>query len=326
MTKLVKEADEQMTKLPADYVAPKEAISYADFPAATDAPAGMQTLDVSQEPTYPFVHLDVRYAYKAGLPLHLQIITPAIPSDDPDKTFPLIMWVQGSAFRKQTVGYHLAQMTEVAKQGYVVAMVEYRWAPDNPFPAQVKDFHTATRYMLDHANTYHVDPKHYIAWGDSSGGNTVTLGVTTANDQAFNDEDVTVRSLHYQACIDFYGPTDISRMNKVPSGQNHVLPTSPEGEFMGRQNVYDVPERVQQANPITHIGGQQLPPFLIMHGDKDRTVPFEQSVLLYNALKAAHQEVAFYRIKNSDHSTDAFFTPAALNIVYDFLRQSLNAE
>lgn len=306
----------------SDYIAPQN-YSYKDFPAAEDSPEGMHTLTPDLTPTFPVVNLNVPYSIKSGKTLHLHIITPAIANENLQEQFPLIMWVQGSAFHKQSLGNHMAHMVEVAKHGFVVAMVEYRWAPDDPFPAQVKDFKTATRFMLRHANKYHVNPKKYIAWGDSSGGHTVATAVMTANLPEFNDEDVTVQPLHYAACVDYYGPTDISRMNKVPSTQDHVTPHSLEGEFFGTQHLYDVPELVQKGNPITYIDDKPLPPFLIMHGNKDRLVPFEQSVLLYQALRAHHKNVTFYKISNSDHGTDAFFVPGVLKITLDFIDKAL---
>lgn len=305
-----------------DYIAPKK-MSYNDFPAATDAPEGMKTLEVSLEPRYPHVDLNVPYAVKDEITLHLHIITPAGAQNSPHR-YPLIMWVQGSAFHRQQLGIHMAPMIHVANQGFVVAMVEYRWAPESPFPAQIKDLKTATRFMLRHASEYHVDANRYLAWGDSSGGHTVSTAVVTANLQEFNDEDVIEQPLNYKCCIDFFGPTDISKMNKVPSTQDHITAHSLEGEFFGTNHIYDVPDLVQKGNPITYVGDEKLPPFLIMHGNKDRLVPFQQSVLLYQALKAHHQNVSFYKIDQSDHGSDAFFTPEALQITFEFIKNALN--
>ena len=59
-----------------------------------------------------------------------------------------------------------------------------------------------------------------------------------------------------------------------------------------------------------------------MHGDVDALVPFNQSVLLYEALRNAKQEVTFYKLKGAGHG-DRFFTPKTLNIVQIFLDQQL---
>lgn len=312
---------EDLLKMPKDYVEPLEK-SYEDFPSSEVKPEGMKNLKVNLENTYPIVHLNVVYANKNDENLHLQIIEPAINKHD--ETFPLIMWVQGSAFHKQPLGNHMAHMIDVAKHGYVVAMVEYRYAPLHAFPVQVRDLNTATRFMLDHAHQYHVDPKKYIAWGDSSGGHTVSLATVTENNQFFSDEDISVRPLSFKCCIDFYGPTDISQMNKVPSTQDHVTAHSLEGEFFGTKNIYENPEIVQKGNPINYVDEHKIPPFLIMHGNKDRLVPFEQSCIFYEALKRNNKQADFYRVEGSDHGTDAFFTPEALKIVFDFIEKNIS--
>ncbi|WP_412989454.1 alpha/beta hydrolase fold domain-containing protein [Pediococcus siamensis] len=311
-----------MTHLDHKFVAPKK-YSLTAFPAATDQPAGMKILNEATTPVYPRIIADVPYAQRGNLTLHLQIIMPPNATTSSQK-FPLLMYVPGSAFHKQNVGEHLVHLAKIAKLGYVIAVVEYRWAPDDPFPAQIIDFHTATRFMLAHANRYHVDATKYLAWGDSSGAHTIVMGALTTQLSDFNAEEPSKQPLAYQGVIDFYGPTDISRMNAVPSTQDHTSAHSLEGEFFGSHNLNEIPEQVQKANPITYITDQKLPPFLIMHGNKDRLVPFEQSVLLYNALQAHHQSVDFYRLTGSDHGTDAFFTPHCLSIVHNFIQSVFN--
>ena len=310
-------------KMPKDYVEPLH-MTYEEFLEVKDFPEGTRELKTDLKPSYPQVLLNVVYANKENKNLHLQIIEPAsLEGDDNNKTYPLIMWVQGSAFHKQSLGDHMAHMIEVAKPGFVVAMVEYRYAPEDAFPVQVRDLNTATRFMLEHAAQYHVDKNNYLVWGDSSGGHTVSLATVTEDEQFFSDEDISTLPLHFKACVDFYGPTDISYMNKVPSTQDHVTSHSLEGEFFGSKNIYDHPKLVQKANPAKHLHGKKLPPFLIMHGTKDRLVPFEESKLFYEALKANDDQVDFYAVKGSDHGSDAFFTPEALKIVFNFINSHL---
>ncbi len=51
-----------------------------------------------------------------------------------------------------------------------------------------------------------------------------------------------------------------------------------------------------------------LPPFLILHGDKDRLVPFGQSVFLYEKLRQCGHAVEMYQVKGADHAGNAFWT------------------
>lgn len=302
---------------PTDYVEPQK-LTYQNFPRDLEEPEGMKTIKPNLSNTYPKVKFDVVYSKKSGKDLHLDIM---MPPKVKNEKYPLIMWAQGSAFHKQNLGDHFASMLEVSKHGYVVAVVEYRWAPDDEFPVQIKDFNTATRYMLNHANEYSVDKDKYLAWGDSSGAHTAIMSTITQNNQYFSDEDITYSPLKFRGCIDYYGPTDIDKMNKVLSTQDHVSDHSLEGELFGSKNIYANPDLVQKANPLNYISNEKdIPPFLMMHGNKDRLVPFNQSVRLYKKLKAANKKVNFYRIWDSDHGSDAFFSNEVLKVTYKFIK------
>ena len=61
---------------------------------------------------------------------------------------------------------------------------------------------------------------------------------------------------------------------------------SPESRLVGAP-VQTVPDRVRAASPISYVG-KDAPPFLIMHGLADSSVPHGQSILLYEALKGRH--------------------------------------
>ena len=163
--------------------------SFDEFPSSPLAPEGMKTLNEPTSPFYPQVIQNVCYAVKDGQTLHLTIIVPAHEETE-TKHYPLIMYTQGSAFKRQNLTRHLVPLIEVAKHGYVVAIVEYRPTPAGIFPAQIKDLKTATRYMLNHAFEYSVDPYRYACFGDSSGAYASVMACVTGNMQEFSDEDV----------------------------------------------------------------------------------------------------------------------------------------
>jgi acetyl esterase/lipase len=81
----------------------------------------------------------------------------------------------------------------------------------------------------------------------------------------------------------------------------HDDPASPESRLLGAA-VQTVPDRVRAANPITYVGSESLPPFLIMHGLADSSVPHGQSVLLYEALKGADHDVTLRLIDGLPHT------------------------
>lgn len=74
-----------------------------------------------------------------------------------------------------------------------------------------------------------------------------------------------------------------------------------------------------KASPITYVS-KDAPPFLIMHGDHDRTVPFNQSELLYAALKKARVDVTFVPTQGAGHG---FGGSETITPVQDFMKRCL---
>jgi fermentation-respiration switch protein FrsA (DUF1100 family) len=80
----------------------------------------------------------------------------------------------------------------------------------------------------------------------------------------------------------------------------HNDAASPESRLVGAP-VSGAPDRVRAASPVTYIR-DDAPPFLIMHGLADNSVPHGQSVLLYDALKAANQDVTLRLVDGLPHT------------------------
>ena len=66
-----------------------------------------------------------------------------------------------------------------------------------------------------------------------------------------------------------------------------------------------------------------IPPILILHGTKDRIVPYNQSELLYEKLKENDKVVMMYRLKGADHGDPAFWNDNVLNIIDNFLQKNM---
>lgn len=297
-------------------------VPLVEFPHSLSTTSGMRVIESSADPVYGTVQLNVPYAEKSGKTLRLQIISPPL-TEGSEQQFPCVVWVQGSAWFAQNLGQELPGLIDFAKRGYVVAIVEYRPSALAPFPAQIKDVKSAVRFLREHALDHHIDPIRMAIWGDSSGGHTAVMTALTQEAQEYSDEPIT-EELGLRCVIDFYGPTDISQMNAQPSIMDHVSPDSPEGMLIGGLNVLEHPAAVAPTVVMNHVPrDRRLPPMLIIHGSKDRLVPFDQSVLLYEALTAAQQPVVFYQIFGADHAGPAFWQPAVLDLVDKFLQDNL---
>jgi len=264
---------------------------------------------------------DVEYVRRGDMPLHLNILFPA----DKDETtpWPVVVFVQGSAWGKQDIFRNIPSVLKLAACGYVVAMAEYRPSSVSLFPAQVQDVKTAIRYMRINAAKYNGDPERIAVFGDSSGGHTAAMVCITQGMEEFDTPEYAEVSADVLAAVDHYGPTDILRMDDFECAFSHDAADSPESRLIGcpiQQNR----EKAKKVDPAVYVSPQRkIAPLLIMHGDEDELVPYNQSELLYDALREAGKDVAFYRVAGGHHGGAKFWCPQAVDIVDEFLKKHL---
>ncbi|MEC7984391.1 MAG: alpha/beta hydrolase [Myxococcota bacterium] len=134
---------------------------------------------------------------------------------------------------------HLAPL--FARRGIMACAMNYRLAPENRWPAQKEDVFAA----LDFLRSQQVDLQRLALWGDSAGAHM---------------------ALH--AALDYPHPIAAVVAIGTPFDLTH-LPTSLWGEAF-------LESQLQAASPV-YREGSKLPPTLLLHGEKDRIVPVEQS-------------------------------------------------
>jgi acetyl esterase len=87
--------------------------------------------------------------------------------------------------------------------GAVVVSVDYRLAPDHPFPAAVRDAVAAVEWVADHASALGGDGRIGVAGTSAGGGLAAAVGVATArSDRSLEfdlDVDLAVQALFYPA-------------------------------------------------------------------------------------------------------------------------------
>ncbi len=98
---------------------------------------GILTIRADRSELASQLHANVLYATKSGVPLHLHIIQPK-QAEGEERLFPLVVYVQGSAWFKQEIGYEIPQLSKFASKGYVVAVVEYRPSTSRHFRPKLR--------------------------------------------------------------------------------------------------------------------------------------------------------------------------------------------
>jgi len=219
-----------------------------------------------------------------GIPLHAEI---AWPKNPPAGLMPAVIWVHGGAWVGGEV--HPNKAAWLATRGYFTASVEYRLAKvshtDGPkWPSQIQDCKLAVRWLRANAARYHVDPDHIGIWGESAGGHLVSC-VGTLDDPALEGNGgYPGVSSKVQAVCDWNGPEDLLREG---------------GQLFSVAALSDTTTRIA-ASPLYNIKRTQ-PPFLVMQGDKDPSVPYKESVDFVVALLKAGAPVEFISVHNAQH-------------------------
>lgn len=232
---------------------------------------------------------------------------------------PVIIWVHGGAWKAGSKENSPA--TRFLRNGYAVASINYRLSQHAIFPAQIEDCKGAVRWLRAHAKEYNLDPDRFAAWGASAGGHLVALLGTTGNVKSFDVGENLDFSSRVQAVVDFFGPTDLTLMSKdaPPNGPiDHDAADSPESLLIGGP-IQANKEKAAKANPINYVT-RDAPPFLILHGDKDNLVPYQQSELLRDALQKAGVPATLNIIPGAGHG---FAGPEINRQVDEFLERHL---
>jgi acetyl esterase/lipase len=90
---------------------------------------------------------------------------------DASDALPALLWIHGGGYVLGNVDgddFLVRQMTRDV--GCVVVSVEYRLAPEHPFPAPLEDCYTALKWLADHAGALGVNPARIGIAGASAGG------------------------------------------------------------------------------------------------------------------------------------------------------------
>jgi acetyl esterase/lipase len=281
---------------------------------------------------------DIPYANQSNAQ-KLDIYLPA----KENKPYPVIIWIHpGGFFEGDKSGGGAADslaMIDMQKlvppmlaRGYAVVSINYRLSHEAQYPSVIYDAKAAVRWVRANAQKYGFNPDKIASWGSSAGGYlsaflAVSRGVKEVEDLSMGNPGQSSRVV---ATVDWYGCTDFALMDEQTTKLGielweggHNSATSPESKLMGGQ-ITKLVEKTHAANPVNYVTADH-PPIYVQHGTKDNIVPYLQSVILVDKLKAAKgkNEVIFETIEDVGHADPAFFTLKNINKVLDFVDKYL---
>lgn len=211
--------------------------------------------------------------------------------------YPVVLTIYGSAwFSNSSKGdcFKDGFGQVLLSNGFAVVSINHRSSREAQWPAQLHDVKAAIRFIRANAESFYLDTSFIGITGYSSGGHLAAMaGVTSTIENAEvggleidlegNLGNHLDQPSAVNAVVDWFGPTDFLMMDECGSSFSHNEATSPESTLIGGA-IQEHKKETALANPVNYIS-EKIPPFLILHGNKDPLVPHCQSEVLHAELE-----------------------------------------
>jgi acetyl esterase/lipase len=236
---------------------------------------------------------------------------------------PLVVWVHGGAWmlndKYADMGYMTRTVKEFIEKGYAFASIDYRHSTTAIFPAQIQDCNQALQWLYNNASRYGYNRDRIALVGFSAGGHLASLlGLSHNNKMKEFYADGRPPSFSVRAVVDFYGPADLIGM-ATDTMKNK--PEEPMTLLLGAP-VMDRPDLARKASPVTYVDRND-PPFLIIHGEKDLSVPQTQSRMLHSWLGLSGVPSKLIVVPDAPHYGVMFDAEPVRTAVFRFLEERL---
>ena len=242
---------------------------------------------------------NVVYGMYSGLALLMDVYRPEQPNGHG------VIFVAGSGWQapleynavglKDGTAQTAAWLPPLLRAGYTVFAINHRATPRFHYPAPLEDVQRAIRFVRHHAEQYRIQPMSLGALAGSSGAHLIGLAAMLASPGIKDDPDPINRQPAMLQCIALRAaPTDfVNRMGTGAGGAISLLMQMPTAS-PATMKAYAA------ASPITHVS-RSAPPTLLLHGDADETVPYQQSVAMEAALRAVQVPVKLVTAPGGAH-------------------------
>lgn len=239
------------------------------------------------------VERDITYCEADGVPLKADIY---FAQSSPGGS-PLLIFIHGGGWTSgsRSGGMGFEGLPPLTAAGYTLASIDYRLAPQYKMPDMIRDVKCAVRSFRAHAAEYGIDPERIAVLGASAGGQLAAMIGTADASAGFDTGEYSRYSSRVRAVVDMAGPADF----RTPFFSNYRQAAL---QIFGTSDPND--PLFQASSPVNWVSPDD-PPFLILHGEKDESVPLSQSQELYEKLTAAGVRAELVVIHNAGHAMDS---------------------
>ena len=265
-------------------------------PTPADAVARVIEEDGIDVPELAVTRQDITYPAAEG-DQPARVYTPTDAGEGP---FPLVVYVHGGGWVIADIDTYDASAASLAeKLGAVVISLEYRHAPESPFPAAHDDVLAGYVWAVENSSQFNADAEHLALVGESVGGNMVVATAIAARDQQLTMPDHVV-SVYPVAQTSLDTGSYMENAEAVPLNR----------AMMGWFFDLTVTDEDQLADPrisLVDADLADLPPITIVNADIDPLL--NDGTMLAEAIKTAGGEVEQRTFEGVTHE---FFGMAAV--------------
>ncbi|MEO9851654.1 MAG: alpha/beta hydrolase [Reichenbachiella sp.] len=231
---------------------------------------------------------------------------------------PVVLFVHGGAWiagRKESMNTNRVNgaVNQLRDHGYTIISIEYTLARNgkSPFPTCIADGFDAIQWISDRADSLNLDLDYFGIMGESAGAHIAMMNVFSNP----SDFGLTHEKTALDYVVDIYGPNDLYKLYRSesldslmamikelpkPINQhlnlaNKVFGFDPEEDLEKTKTVADL------YSPVTYLK-KNLPPVLIIHGNKDQIVPLDQSTSLKLLLDSLEVENEMHILEHTNHA------------------------
>lgn len=279
--------------------------------------------------------------YKQDLSLDVYFPTQKVYERDP-----VILYFHGGAWiggSKEIINGNRFNeaINELRANGYTFVCADYTLARDgkSPFPACIQDAHDAMYWIVNNAKKYQFDLDNVGVMGESAGAQ-IALMMSLAPAELV---DKTATEVHPNYLIDIYGPSNLQGIYEAPTIDSlykviNQLPESLRSRldiastlfgFDPAQDTIKAQTFMDHYSPASYIS-PKTPPVLMIHGDMDRVVPYNQSKLLKELLDNHLVENKLITLPGVDHAfmgiqpeQKASFQKSLVTFITDHYQQTI---
>ena len=216
---------------------------------------------------------------------------------------PLVIWIHGDTWRDGSRAD--CPVRWLAEEGYAVASIGYRLTDSATFPAQLDDCSAALDEIRRTAEVWGIDRERIAVVGSGAGGHLAALlGLSGQAEE------------RVAAVCAVAAPTHLTSL-----GPEHDRPSSPASLLVGGP-LTEFREAAQRASPLSYVSADD-PPCLVIHGDRDESIPTAQSVALDAALRAAGVDSTLVILEGTAHRPALDRSTPAGRALLEFLDRTL---